>query len=561
MLSWKKKNLSPFQPIKSLLRLWYRMVKVANILAQLVKPREKAFNYFGSQRNIAVWVLIFLGSLMACDTTIRDPQPQFPDQPFVTPTFNFSLPVNGQTSFRLADSLSLRQDFTITLGNPAVGRIEANGPAYTYFPMVNFIGKDSVAYTVCVGSRCQDGRLRFQVSDPTNCQLQAKNDTLSIASGSSITYDVSLNDQKCDTSAKFSIVTAPNNGRASISPEGLLTYTANSGVTGTDVLTYQISREGRTAVRASVLVRIVTNCDPVANNDEYEVQNGRVIYPFPILANDRFCGTPTAPPTVEIVGTPENCLVTIGPNGGANVSIQPTFVGLARFSYRILENGRASNAAQVEITVTQRCIPVALDDEVTMDAGQTILINLKANDPTTCPDWSYALSASVRPNAGLVRMLDPVNGLVSFTAAPRAEGLAVFDYNFVNSQFGQTALGAQVRITIVGSPFCDSVASIMPDTIILPGGVNEKQFNFRQVILEKLPCRAEPNITTIRIMFTQPQNWQQILSPIQPGSDTWRIRRQLGLNMPRQIEIFYSVTMVANQRTVEGLGRLVVIIN
>ncbi|MDH3600805.1 MAG: Ig-like domain-containing protein [Candidatus Tectomicrobia bacterium] len=97
--------------------------------------------------------------------------------------------------------------------------------------------------------------------DPT-----AVGDTASTTPGAPVIIDVTSNDVANDgmiDPTTVMIIAAPSNGAASVSTTtGVVTYTANAGFTGTDILMYTVNDDsGRTSNAATVTLTVTTTSD------------------------------------------------------------------------------------------------------------------------------------------------------------------------------------------------------------------------------------------------------------------------------------------------------------
>ncbi len=151
------------------------------------------------------------------------------------------------------------------------------------------------------------------------------------------------------------ILTPFTNGTASINPlTGVLSYTPNSGFTGTDVATYQICNLGDPTRCASTTVTIIVDSKaPLALPDSQTTTLGQSTT-ICVLANDQdktgaqaTLGNVSSP----VAGQPANGTVTAGLNGCLIYTPKPGFTGTDSFTYTICDLADPTKCATAQVTI------------------------------------------------------------------------------------------------------------------------------------------------------------------------------------------------------------------
>ena len=189
-----------------------------------------------------------------------------------------------------------------------------------------------------------------------------------------------------DVNLKFSVLSMPQNGKLSTgATSNSVTYTPNTGFSGTDTFTYKATDgQGLSSNMATVTITVnaVQNNPPTANNINIQTNTGTPVqitltgtYPIPgdtlkfsVVANPAH-GTLTAPTTNSITYTPT-----------------PGFSGTDTFTYKAttkngLAGGVDSNIATVTITVNALPHPTTDNKTLSTNAGTPVQITLTGTDP------------------------------------------------------------------------------------------------------------------------------------------------------------------------------------
>jgi gliding motility-associated-like protein len=159
-----------------------------------------------------------------------------------------------------------------TLNNPTIDvtalngalLINANG-TITYTPNLNFVGVDSFQYKACDNGlpiSCGNAWVIItvkQVND--NNQPIAVNDTIVVKEGTSVVFNVTLNDTDDKGLGMPQVILAPKYGTLLLRADTTFIYTPNEGYFGPDDFTYRIGDLGTPALfdTAVVIIKVTEN--------------------------------------------------------------------------------------------------------------------------------------------------------------------------------------------------------------------------------------------------------------------------------------------------------------
>ena len=225
------------------------------------------------------------------------------------------------------------------------------------------------------------------------------------------------------------------------------------------------------------------NDPPVAGNDSATTQKNTPVV-IDVTANDTDVDGTVNPATVTVGSGPSHGSLSVNPGSG-NVTYTPDagFTGPDSFTYTVRDNdGATSNVATVTVTVNDvNDPPVANDDTATTDEGNSVTINVIANDtdadgtinPTTVAIVSGPSNGSVSVNL--------VSGEVTYIPDANYNGTDSFTYR-VRDDDGAQSNVATVTVTVIQvgpapSPsglYMPFIASAPPASELMPDLVVER---------------------------------------------------------------------------------------
>jgi outer membrane autotransporter protein len=326
----------------------------------------------------------------------------------------------------------------IDVGTPSNGAAVISGDAVIYTPAANFSGTDTFTYTIRDSfQQTATATVRVTVIPP---ELNAVDDVATTPAETPVTINVLAN----DTGEGLTVVgvTQPANGTAAISGDAVV-YTPNPGFASPpdDTFTYTVRDAFGREARATVTVTVIPP-EIFARDDDATTQAGQSVT-INVLANDTGEGL-----TVVGVTQPANGSAAI--SGDAVVyTPNPGFASppADTFTYTVRDRFERTATATVTVTVIppepepepEPERPLAVNDDVTTQAGQPVIINVLANDRGE----GLFISAVTQPGNGSASVSS--NGIL-YTPNPNFAGTDSFTYT-IQDRFGQTG-SAAVTVTV-----------------------------------------------------------------------------------------------------------------
>ena len=172
---------------------------------------------------------------------------------------------------------------------PAHGTATVTDGAVVYTPTVDYHGTDTFTYEVCdLTSLCDTATVDVTVEPVPDAPVTAA-DTATVDEDGAVTVDVLANDSDVDSSldpAGVMVTTAPANGLAAPTSEGVVVYTPVADWSGVDTFTYQICDLTGLCGSATVDVAVqAVNDLPVATVDTATTAEDAAVT-IDLLAND-----------------------------------------------------------------------------------------------------------------------------------------------------------------------------------------------------------------------------------------------------------------------------------
>jgi len=249
--------------------------------------------------------------------------------------------------------------------------LNADG-SFTYTPAANFNGTDSFTYKANDGKADSNQATVAITVNPVDDPPVATDDSASTIEETPVTIDVLANDSDVDgDTLTVASVIQPANGVVTNNGTDV-TYTPNSGFTGTDVFTYTVSDGNGGADTATVTVTVSEiNHPPVAADDTYSVdEDVTLTVDAPsVLTNDD--DPEDDPLTALLVSTTSNGTLTLNANGSFTYVPNADFNGPDSFTYRANDGQQDSNVATVSITVNAVNDPPGAPHNLSATAGAT----------------------------------------------------------------------------------------------------------------------------------------------------------------------------------------------
>jgi MYXO-CTERM domain-containing protein len=294
----------------------------------------------------------------------------------------------------------------------------------------------------------------------SNNDPSAVDDNASVDEDDAVTIDVLANDTDPDADAlTLSVDSAPAHGRATLVGQTSLIYTPGPDFNGSDTLTYRIydGSGGYDTASVSLTVNPVADA-PVAADDTASVDRDASVV-IDVLAND---SDPDADAlSVSGITQPANGSVT---NNGSDVTYTPaaSFTGNDSFTYEINDGNGGTDSATVDVTVIQpNRAPTASDDTATVTEGNSVTIDVLANDQDADGD-ALLVDSVTQPSNGAVTSSTTD---VTYTPDANYSGSDSFTYDVSDGNGGTDTATVVVTVDALNSApvAADDSASVDED--------------------------------------------------------------------------------------------------
>ena len=374
------------------------------------------------------------------------------------------------------------------VGTPANGAVallegEVNAGRLRYTPNANFVGQDTVSYTIADG---RGGAATAVVSitvSAVNDDPLAAADTASIAedAGAAV-INVLGNDSSAPDAGEALTVTAvtqPAHGSAAIvatgADAGRVSYTPHTDYVGQDTFSYTIADGNGGTATATVAVSVTSvNDAPIARADAVTIAEDSAVT-IDVLVNDSDVDDDAV--TITVVGTPANGTATLVTEEPATNRVRytpnPDFAGHDSFSYTIGDGHGGTATATVGVTVNPvNDAPTAADDAASVAEDGVALVNVLSNDSAEADAGeTLTLTAVSKPAHGTATVVasGADAGKVTYTPDADYSGADAFTYT-IDDGNGGTAT-ARVTMTISAANDApnavDDEATTAEDTAVL----------------------------------------------------------------------------------------------
>ncbi|RZM27907.1 MAG: tandem-95 repeat protein [Pedobacter sp.] len=258
------------------------------------------------------------------------------------------------------------------------------------------------------------------------------------------------------TIVKSSLVikTAPQNGTITVNPTtGVITYTPNSGFSGTDTFTYTI--KDANGVESNIAtVSVGVNQKPAGVDDAAATTPNTPVV-IPVVTND-----PGRNGSTVIRNTdPTNGAIVINADNTITYTPNTGFSGKDTFTYRLRNNGAESDP----ITVTVSVKPSGSTDNATTPVNLPVTIPVKDNDLSKA-----GTSVVLRTNPANGTATINADGTVVYTPASGYVGKDTFTYILRTADgIESDPITANVTIKPVGSADAVTTPLNVPVTIVV----------------------------------------------------------------------------------------------
>ncbi|MCG8605669.1 tandem-95 repeat protein, partial [bacterium] len=338
---------------------------------------------------------------------------------------------------------------------PGHGTASVDGGSIIYTPEPNFVGVDSLTYTVADddGASSVPTKVTAIVTD-VNDPPVASDDSVATDEETLVEIQVLANDSDIDGTVEprtLTIVTPPANGTAEVDA-GNVRYTPAQDFVGIDTFTYRVSDEDDAISNMAAVTVAVANLNdrPVAVDDTART-NKDTPFSVQVLANDYDVDGSVVVSSLTLISAPRNGVVSVDGSIGEIGYTPPTgFIGADTLTYTVADElGAVSNVGMAIIIVNE--FPVANDDNVLTVEEQPVEVDVLANDFDTDASLDPASLVVADQASQGVAVPNPSAGTITYTPNPNYFGPDSFTYT-VRDEFGAISNVATVGVQVNRPP-------------------------------------------------------------------------------------------------------------
>ncbi|MCG8604644.1 tandem-95 repeat protein, partial [bacterium] len=381
----------------------------------------------------------------------------------------------------------------------------------TYTPNLDFSGSDSLTYTVNDDDGLSSNTASVDITvSAVNDNPVAANDSTTTDASTAIVIDILANDTDVDGTVDPTTVTitaAPTNGSASADGvTGEITYTPNGGFSGNDSFTYTVN-DNTGALSNTATVTVNVNNPPLAVDDSATTSED-IAVTIDVLANDSDSDGTILAGTVSVTTGPANGSSSIdGITGEITYTPNADFFGVDSLTYTVLDDDSiASNAATVSVTVTDvNDAPVAADDVTTTDEGNTVIVDVLANDSDVDGTFDVATVTVVASPANGTTSVNSSTGEITYTPSGGFSGNDSFTYT-VQDDDGATSNPATVTVSTNDRPVAvGDNAVTAEDTPVIINVLSNDSDSDGTIVVSSLTLVSTPAAGTVSVDTTTGQ--------------------------------------------------------
>jgi len=347
------------------------------------------------------------------------------------------------------------------------GTVMISNNKVTYKPKVDFVGNDTFTYTIIDGQGNEDtATVTITISDTSETPVLSPNYAATYGE-TSVTIPV-LDDDTAPSGSTLVLTgnhSDPTHGMVTINTSnGTVTYTPESGYTGTYTFTYEATDNNGFTGSALVTVNVKTADNRGASDDFIEIDiNDNPQPEHDLVANDstglKICAD-------SITGNSGDSVVSISTDS-TSISYTPnSYTGATdSFDYDVCDtNGTKIDTATVHIALggfsgTTNQAPVAVADTTSVDGGSSVTINVLGNDTDADGDTLELVGISVDGSHGSATIS---GGNIVYIADTDYSGSDTVTYILTdnNGHYVDGTLTINITSVTNSAPTIDSISAI-----------------------------------------------------------------------------------------------------
>jgi hypothetical protein len=318
---------------------------------------------------------------------------------------------------------------------------------YTYTPNQYVIGIETLVYQACdEDGMCDQATLTMYVIFLNDAPI-ANDDSFFAEINTARTFNARLNDVEPDNEIMlFYMLAPPANGTATINiSTGVITYTPNTGFTGSDSFTYQACDPCFVCNQAQVNVTVLpANAPPVFGSvnviaTEDQMTTGNLSSFVTDAENDNL--------TFGLLTNSPNGNVSVLSNGSYTFTPSPNFNGQTSFLIQACDIvGQCTSAIAIVNVASVNDAPTALNDSFVGNEDANFNGNVATND-SDIESGTLVYSVLNNPIAGTLTM--QTNGQFQFIPPFNEFGTYSFTYQVCDAQSACASATAIIQINPV----------------------------------------------------------------------------------------------------------------
>ena len=338
--------------------------------------------------------------------------------------------------------------------------------AIRYTPFSGYSGSDQFRYQVCDNgspTKCASATVFLTILPSANQAPTAVDDQASTKQDRAVTIPVLSNDRDPEGAldpASLRVTENPVNGQIAIdTANGSITYTPAASFTGVNTLSYTVCDQAAPPLCSNeatvrVLVSPPTNQPPVALNDNAATRAGQPVT-INVLVNDGDPEGALDPGSVAVKSNPANGQVSKTANNMLTYTPSADFIGRDSFTYEVCDTATPPLCATATVTVIVSAIPneapVAVNDSIVMQQGQSVTIYVLGNDND--PDGALdpaSIAVKNNPANGLATVNS--DGSINYASVGNFIGRDFFTYEVCDNAATPLCDTATVTVVVVTIP-------------------------------------------------------------------------------------------------------------
>ena len=251
---------------------------------------------------------------------------------------------------------------TTPVSNPTKGTVVLNpNGTYTYTPTPTATGEDTFCYEITDNQGLKDTACVVIDIIPTltveNNPPVAVDDNVQTPLNTPVKIVVKANDsdpegQPLGQPAK---ITEPTHGTAIVNGDGTITYTPNTGFTGTDTFKYSICDTGVPSLCDTATVTILVVTSVAGNQPPVAVDDATItLVNTPVsntAATNDYDPDNNTPLTFAKVTNPSHGTVTMNSDGTYTYTPTTDYIGNDSFTYKVCDSGSPSKCDTATVTI------------------------------------------------------------------------------------------------------------------------------------------------------------------------------------------------------------------